>query len=353
MKIVVLIPAYNESESIGRTIEAILKQDRQADEVVVIPNGCSDNTAEIARSYPVTVLELPRLEHRKSEALNRAWSEFGRDADLVISHDADTVLPLNALADWEREFVSVRKFGGSTGKFTVQQKGFFGRLQKSEYAAGIQTSLTRGWTNVLAGAGTAFSGEVLRNIADREDRVGPWSYESAVEDYELTYRIRELGFKTFVSPTVRAYTDGMSNLKSLWGQRMKWQAGTLEDLLSFGWTPLTRRDWLVQGLALLNPAIRLLWVTVFTTALLMGVLSFAWWGWFLPLLFIALNLKMSMRIPHRDWKDTLIACSVIPQEFLQILQGGWVIASWGEVIRKRVTKVDRDLWAAQYAAEGV
>lgn len=70
--LVALIPAYNEAESIAATIEAVLAQTRPADHVVVILNGCTDETATIARRYPVTVMELPRLPHRKSEALNTA-----------------------------------------------------------------------------------------------------------------------------------------------------------------------------------------------------------------------------------------------------------------------------------------
>lgn len=351
--IVVLIPAYNEAASIGATIEAILQQTRPADQVVVIPNGCTDTTADVARSYPVTVLELPRLEHRKSEALNMAWLRYGKAADIVICHDADTVLPPNAIADWEAEFRADQLFGGSTSKFTVQQPGFLGRLQKAEYASNIQMGLDRGWTNVLAGAGAAFSGAVLRLIASRPDRVGPWSYESAVEDYELTYRIRQAGYRTVVSPTVRAYTDGMGSVSALWNQRMKWQAGTLQDLLRFGWTPLTRHDWLSQAKGLLIPSIRVLWVAVMVLAIALDSLAFAWWGWLIPLLYVAINIKSTLRIPHRDWKDMLMAVTILPMEFLQCIQGGWILASWGEVIRQKITHTRRDLWAAQYAAEGV
>ncbi|MDQ0824648.1 hypothetical protein QFZ60_000821 [Arthrobacter sp. B2I5] len=84
LRLVVLVPAYNEAGSIGDTLDGLMLQSRPADLVVVIPNGCTDDTAREARKYPVTVMELPRLEHRKSEALNRAWNEhaYGRRGGL-------------------------------------------------------------------------------------------------------------------------------------------------------------------------------------------------------------------------------------------------------------------------------
>lgn len=82
-KLVVLIPAHEEEESIGATIAAVLDQTRPADQVVVIANGCPDGTANVARTYPVTVLEYGRLAHRKSESLNRGWKLYAQDADVA------------------------------------------------------------------------------------------------------------------------------------------------------------------------------------------------------------------------------------------------------------------------------
>lgn len=352
MNITVLVPAHNEEHTIGETIESLLAQTRKADQIVIIANGCTDRTAVVARKYPVIVMELPRLKHRKSEAMNRGWNIYARHADLVVSMDADTVLAPNAIEDWEKESQK-RLFGGSTSKFTIQQPGYWCRMQKSEYAYNIQQGLNHGWTSVLAGAGSAFSGFALREIADRDDREGPWSYESAVEDFELTYRLREAGYRTYVSRTVRAYTDGMKNMKSLWGQRMKWQAGTCQDLLRFGVNRLTIRDWGSQILNLIGPVIRMLWVTVITLALYLDTLTIVWWGLLVPFLFMAINLKTAVRIPFKDKWDIFMAVTIIPTEFLAWIRGGWIIASWGEVIRKKITHKDRDLWAAQYKAEGV
>src|SRR5689334_22722484 len=45
----VIIPAHNEEHYIGKTLEALHRQTFNSFEIVVIANGCSDHTAEVAR----------------------------------------------------------------------------------------------------------------------------------------------------------------------------------------------------------------------------------------------------------------------------------------------------------------
>lgn len=354
LRVVVLVPAYNEADSIEATLNALMNQQRRPDLTVVVPNGCSDDTASRARRYPVEVMELPRLEHRKSEALNRAWHRYGQKADIVVCLDADTVLPPNAVSDWCAEFeADAGRLGGSSSKFTMQHPGLLSRLQKAEFATWTDTSLKRGSTSVLAGTGCAIRNEVLLQVAARGDRQGPWSYDSQVEDFELTYRIRQLGYFCRVSPTVRAYTDSMKTIRALWGQRMKWQVGTVEDLLVLGVNRLTLRDWGQQAMGLLSVFLRVLWVSVLVAALTLGVFKFILFWWLVPLLFIVLDLKRALRIPHRDWKDLLIAAAFIPQEAFMWLRAGWFFASWWAVLTSKITRRRKDRWEAQYTAEEV
>lgn len=351
--IIALVPAYNESESIRATIESLLAQQRPLNQIIIIPNGCTDDTADIAREYPVTVMELPRLPHRKSEALNRAWLEFGQEADIVICMDSDTVFPATAIADWEAEMCEDRNLGGSSSKFTTQGTGFLGRLQKAEFSAWADLCLQRGETRVVSGTGAALSGEVMRQIASRPDREGPWSYTSQTEDFELTYRIRELGYKCHVSPKVRAYTDSMKDLKSLWNQRMKWQCGTIEDLISFGFNRLTWKDWMVQLAGLGNAILKFATIFILTGLTFYGLIEFVWYWMLLPALVISLEVKKALRIPHRDKWDILFALSFIPSEFFMWFRTGLFIRSWWDTLGSKITKKTKDRWEAQYIAEGV
>lgn len=355
LRMVVLVPAYNEAGSIRATLESLMVQSRPADLIVVIPNGCTDTTAEEARKYTVTVLDLPRLEHRKSEALNRAWAHYAYDADVVVCLDADTVLPPDALAAWEGEFDSEAGalLGGSSSKFTMQDPGLLSRLQKAEFATWTDTALRRGRTSVLAGTGCAINNSVLREIAARDDREGPWVYTSQVEDFELSYRIRELGFLCQVSPDVRAYTDSMKSLKALWGQRMKWQVGTVENLLDLGMNRLTLWDWAQQAMGLLGVFLKLLWITVVVLSAALGAFQVVLFWWLVPVLFVALDIKRALRIPHRDWKDIIIAATFFPQEIFMWLRSGWFLASWCAVLTTKITRRRIDRWEAQYKAEEI
>ena len=103
-KIVVVVPAHNEEESIGRTIKALLSQTRQPDRIVIVADNCSDRTVQIARSFGrrVTVIETVGNRDRKVGALRTAWQQYvAFGYDYMLGVDADTVLSDNTLADLE------------------------------------------------------------------------------------------------------------------------------------------------------------------------------------------------------------------------------------------------------------
>lgn len=96
-RIGVIIPAHNEEAVIRRCLDALLADAQEHEfDVVVVANGCTDRTAEIAASYgpPVRVLSTP--VGCKATALNDGEAvlrpdRFPRiylDGDLELSTDA-------------------------------------------------------------------------------------------------------------------------------------------------------------------------------------------------------------------------------------------------------------------------
>ena len=352
-RIVALIPAHNEEDGIASTIKSLLNQTRQIDEIVIISDNSTDETVEIARRFPVTVLETKGNTRRKSGALNLGWHKRCQDADIIIGTDGDTVLPPFAAEHWEREFLASPLLAGSSSQPVMTGKGLLSRLQRYEFTKSATMSLNRGWCRVVSGTGCAYRNVALKEAARRPNQEGPWTYESVVEDYHLTYQLRRAGWKCEMSPTVFCYTGSMKTMKALWHQRIKWEAGTCGDLLQFGCNRLNWREWAMRGFLFLNLAFWALWLSLNVTQAVTTGLRIGWYWNSLAAFFSLMEYlhvrQMKGHDWRYDWKDVLLAASLFYMCFYNVLALAWGLASWAKVLRAKMG----DLWAPQYRAEGM
>lgn len=95
--VIVGIPAYNEEANIGFLLEDILKQRRetfQLKEILVVSDGSTDATVDIARRYERSGVRVKDDGARKGKAkrVNEIFDETRSDADVVILLDADISL---------------------------------------------------------------------------------------------------------------------------------------------------------------------------------------------------------------------------------------------------------------------
>lgn len=87
----VLVPAHNEALGIQRTLEQLVLQVERPAQVVVIADNCQDETAAIARSLGVTVLERFNEHDRgKGFALDHGLQHLAQHPpEIVVMVDAD------------------------------------------------------------------------------------------------------------------------------------------------------------------------------------------------------------------------------------------------------------------------
>lgn len=98
------IPAYNEEGNIGYLLESILKQKATSytiKEILVVCDGCTDNTVRIAKSYakhnPYIKIINRGKRSGKAPALNYMYRSHS--SDLFFQPDADVVLEKDNVLD--------------------------------------------------------------------------------------------------------------------------------------------------------------------------------------------------------------------------------------------------------------
>ena len=107
MNIGIVIPAYNEAESIATTLHSLLNQTYPPSQIIVVDDGSTDSTAEvvnhIASKYPIVQLiqRGEKGEHlpgaKVVQTFNYGLSYLKEDIEVICKFDADLIFPDNYL----------------------------------------------------------------------------------------------------------------------------------------------------------------------------------------------------------------------------------------------------------------
>jgi glycosyltransferase involved in cell wall biosynthesis len=115
MKVSVVIPAYNAARFIPRCLQSVFAQTRQPDEIIVVDDGSSDETASLAASLGATVIRQKNggVASARNAAIAQAKNEWIGllDADdmwapeklerQIGQIDSDTVLVYSGLQNFD------------------------------------------------------------------------------------------------------------------------------------------------------------------------------------------------------------------------------------------------------------
>jgi rSAM/selenodomain-associated transferase 2 len=177
----IIIPALNEEERIGATIESAFAAG--AAEVIVVDGGSVDRTARFAKSAGARVL---LGEPRRSRQLNLGASAAGNDT-LIFLH-ADTRLPTGAVRAVENALAGGAGFGGFRLAFAEPAR----KLRVAAALINLRTSITRcPWGD---------QAQFIRR--ERFLRMGAFRDLPLMEDYDLAIRSKRSGRSIILPLTV-------------------------------------------------------------------------------------------------------------------------------------------------------
>ncbi|MFG1668146.1 bifunctional polysaccharide deacetylase/glycosyltransferase family 2 protein [Streptomyces sp. Y7] len=225
----VIVPAYNEKECIANTLESLARSTHPI-EIIVVDDGSTDGTSEIARSAAMdlgmTNVRVIRQENAgKPAALNNGVRSASHD--IVVMMDGDTVFEPDTVRLLVQPFADPG-VGAVAGNAKVGNRDtVIGAWQHIEYVMGF--NLDRRMYDLLRcmptipGAIGAFRREAVL-------QVGGMSEDTLAEDTDITIAMHRAGWRVVYQEHARAWTEAPGSLGQLWSQRYRWSYGTMQAL---------------------------------------------------------------------------------------------------------------------------
>lgn len=224
----ILIAAYNEEKVIVRTIQSVLTSDYPIREIIVVDDGSSDDTAKVVREafqndYRVSL--LTQTNSGKAAALNHALR--AAKGEIIFCIDADTQLAHDAIAKLVRHFDNPEvgavagnvKVGNVDNVITTWQSIEYTTSQNLDRRAyAMMNAIT-----VVPGAIGAWRKEAVL-------QAGGYSSDTLAEDMDLTWRIRQQGWRLETESDAKAFTEAPDTYRAFFKQRFRWAYGTLQCL---------------------------------------------------------------------------------------------------------------------------
>ena len=228
--ITVVVAAYNEAAWIEEKVRTTLALDYPADKLrlLVVADGSTDDTAEIARRAGAEVLFEP-ARNGKVAAMNRAMAHV--TTPLVAFTDANARLAPDALRHLVAPFAEA-EVGAVAGEKRVDTSasGTAGEGLYWRYESALKR-LDHRLGSVVGAAGELF--------ALRTDLVGPLEADTLLDDFVLSLRVAQSGYRVAYAPEAAAIEGPSATLEDEWTRKVRICAG--------GWQSMVR----LRGL--LNP----------------------------------------------------------------------------------------------------
>jgi cellulose synthase/poly-beta-1,6-N-acetylglucosamine synthase-like glycosyltransferase len=287
-RVVVLIPAHNESEGITETVTALSRQTRLPDEIIVVSDNSSDDTADLAEGAGADVTETVGNEYKKAGALNQALSAVLprlQDDDFVLVQDADSVLDPGFIESALSHLAADERLGAVGGVFRGQDGGgFIGHLQRNEYARYARdVRRLKGKCLVVTGTAAVFRASTLRHVSSArmsheipvgDGRGGIYDTTVLTEDNEISFALMHLGYKILSPKGCTLTTEVMPTWRELWNQRLRWKRGAIENCVQYGLTRVTAPYWARQLVTMLGILVTVAYlVTIIWSLIALGTLN--------------------------------------------------------------------------------
>jgi glycosyltransferase involved in cell wall biosynthesis len=196
LKISIVIPVFNEADSLAACLDAIASQMIKPLEVIVVDNNSTDTSKQIAREYSFVKL---LTERRQGVVFARDRGFDAAKGDIIARIDADTQIPVDWVQQLQAIFtdLSIDAVSGVM-HYEVPLAPLVDKIDL-HFRRSISRQLRFTDTVFLQGANMA-----IRTHAWRMSRKHMCRKGSMHEDFDLAIHVQECGFRVVFDERLHA-----------------------------------------------------------------------------------------------------------------------------------------------------
>ena len=190
----VIIPAYNAKATLGRCLATLSEQTRPPNEIIVVDDGSTDGTADLARRYDVQVISQANAG---PAAARNAGARAAR-GDLLLFTDADCA----PAPDWVEQMVAPfadPAVAGAKGVYQTTQMEPVARFVQIEYEDRYDRMHRRDRIDFV----DTYSAAYRRGLFLQTGGFDTTFPSASVEDQEFSFRFAQAGHRLVFAPNAR------------------------------------------------------------------------------------------------------------------------------------------------------
>lgn len=229
-KVTIIIPAHNEEDCIGATIQSALAFDYPRDklEIIVIDDGSTDKTYQKAREFvSPNVRVFTKPNGGKGSALNVGIGKAR--GEIIVSMDADTYADSASLKRLVARFYSPQVMAVTSAMGVYKPKTIWQRIQHIEYYVSLFIRKNLAGVNAIYITPGAFS--AYRKVFF--EKHGGYDEHNITEDLEISLRIQSHNYIIETATNASFYTIAPATFRSLLAQRRRWYTGLIRNLWNY------------------------------------------------------------------------------------------------------------------------
>ncbi|MHA2429097.1 MAG: glycosyltransferase, partial [Candidatus Hermodarchaeia archaeon] len=194
----VIIPARNAEETLEKCLVAVLNQQGidEPIEVIVVDDGSTDSTGEIAKRVGITFL---RLEGEGPAAARNVGVDIAQ-GEIILFTDADCEPAENWISQMLRSFEDPEVVG-VRGAYRTRQREKMARFVQHEYGFKYERISCLEEIDFI----DTYSAGYRRKVFMENGGFQPVFPHASVEDQELSFRLARKGYKMVFNPKAIVY----------------------------------------------------------------------------------------------------------------------------------------------------